>query len=119
MPINAESLAAQLKGIKEDTEETGVPYGLLTHQSRDDWADCYQELVKSPRNAACVQEIQKCLFTVSLDKAVSASKEDAYGKLAMQLLHGGGRSMNSANRWMDKTIQVLSLKLPNLYPKTQ
>lgn len=111
VPINAESLAVQLKCIKEDTEENGIPYGLLTHQSRDDWADSYLELVKSPCNAASVQEIQTCLFTVSLDKAVCASKEEAYDKLATQLLHGGDSSMNSANRWMDKTIQVISIKL--------
>lgn len=92
-----------------------MPYGLLTHQSRDDWAECYRELLKSPQNAACLQEIQKSLFTVSLDNPVSATTEEVYGKLAKQLVHGGGSSLNSANRWMDKTIQVLTMNLAN-YP---
>lgn len=99
-------MAAQLNDIKTLSNGSGKPYGLLTHQSRDDWADCYHELLRSPKNTATIKEIQRSLFTVSLDKAVLSTKEEVYDKLAVQLLHGGGKDENSANRWMDKTIQV-------------
>lgn len=100
-------MASQLRDIKSSCDGIGTPYGLFTHQSRDDWADCYNALLKSPKNTASIKEIQNSLFTVSLDKTVFANEEEAYDKLAVQLLHGGGRNENSANRWMDKTIQVL------------
>lgn len=104
--MNAETLTQQLKAIKEDSCEPGVPYGILTHQPRDDWAKSYCELMKSPESVACVEEIQKSLFTVSLDRNVCSSKDEMYNTISHQLMHGGSRSDNSANRWMDKTIQV-------------
>lgn len=78
----------------------------MSTDSRDNWATAYDELMKSSRNAKSVKVIQESLFTVSLDDNIPFTQDSLYNVLGLQLIHGGGTSKNSANRWMDKTIQV-------------
>lgn len=103
-------LAQQLQQIANSEKQAGLPIGLLSTDSRDNWADAYAELIKSPRNLKNVKVIQESLFTVSLDEHVSFNQESVYNVLGLQLIHGGGTSKNSGNRWMDKTIQVNAFK---------
>ncbi|XP_037828590.1 LOW QUALITY PROTEIN: carnitine O-acetyltransferase-like [Lucilia sericata] len=105
--LNAKVLSQQLQQIANSEKQNGLPIGLLSTDSRDNWAAAYAELMKSSQNAQSVKAIQQSLFTVSLDENVPFNKDSVYNVLGLQLIHGGGSSKNSANRWMDKTIQVV------------
>lgn len=85
----------------------GVPYGILTTDSRDNWAEAYGQLSAMPQNKEAIQTIQTSLFTVSLDECVSFKPGDQANQLILSLIHGGGSRVNSGNRWMDKTIQLV------------
>jgi len=51
--------------------------------------------------------IQGALFTVLLDQCVEIKPDQQANQLILDLIHGGGSNLNSANRWMDKTIQLV------------
>lgn len=58
-------------------------------------------------NRASIGRIQRSLFALSLDAPVLAGPGGRRpGGGAAQVLHGGGASANSPNRWFDKTLQV-------------
>ncbi|XP_075149225.1 carnitine O-Acetyl-Transferase isoform X2 [Haematobia irritans] len=105
--VNAKALAEQLEKIANSENKSGIPFGVLSTDTRDNWAAAYAELMKSPTNANSVKVIQQSLFTVSLDEVVPFNSEELFNVLGLQLIHGGGISKNSGNRWMDKTIQVV------------
>uniref|UniRef100_A0A1B0FQS1 Choline/carnitine acyltransferase domain-containing protein n=1 Tax=Glossina morsitans morsitans TaxID=37546 RepID=A0A1B0FQS1_GLOMM len=105
--LNADVLEGQLIRIISSEKERGIPYGVLTTNKRDDWADAYAELLKSPKNAETIKTIQKSLFTVSLDACVTPYKNTILADRALQLIHGGNVCRNGGNRWMDKTIQLI------------
>lgn len=104
--LNAKILSQQLQQIANSDKQAGIPVGLLSTDSRDNWASAYAELMKSSKNANSIKVIQESLFTVSLDECIPSTAENVYNVMGLQLIHGGGTSKNSANRWMDKTIQV-------------
>lgn len=57
-----------------------------------------------------MQTIERSLFIVCLDQAVTLAPHDAQTKFNVgshQLIHGGGAAQNSANRWFDKTLQLV------------
>uniref|UniRef100_A0A1A9W5I6 Choline/carnitine acyltransferase domain-containing protein n=1 Tax=Glossina brevipalpis TaxID=37001 RepID=A0A1A9W5I6_9MUSC len=105
--LNAEILEGELVRLTLSETERGIPYGVLTTNQRDDWADAYAELLKSQKNAESIKIIQKSLFTVSLDGCTVAYKDTVLADRALQLIHGGNVCRNGANRWMDKTIQLI------------
>ncbi|XP_064554016.1 carnitine O-acetyltransferase-like isoform X2 [Drosophila montana] len=105
--LSAPALAKQLDIIMNAENEIGIPYGILTTDSRDNWAEAYGHLVANPQNMEAVQTIQTSLFTVSLDECVSFKPDDQANELILSLIHGGGSRANSGNRWMDKTIQLV------------
>ncbi|XP_075149226.1 carnitine O-Acetyl-Transferase isoform X3 [Haematobia irritans] len=105
--LNANILAEQLKRITETEKTFGIPIGILTTDQRENWANAYLELSKGEGNCPSLKCIQSSLFTVSLDQNVPYTDGNKYNVLADQILHGGGSTQNSANRWMDKTIQVI------------
>ena len=84
----------------------GPAFGLLTTDTRDNWAEARVELLKPTGNKESVEVIQRALFTVSLDDDVTAKNNEILNVNGLQLIHGGGSQQNAANRWMDKTIQV-------------
>lgn len=79
---------------------------MLSTDNRDNWAKAYDQLTECHKNCKNIKIIQKSLFTVSLDQEVPFDENNKYEILGKQLIHGGGLHENSANRWMDKTIQV-------------
>ncbi|XP_005182585.2 carnitine O-acetyltransferase-like [Musca domestica] len=105
--INAKVLAEQLKRIADTEKSYGLPLGILSTDQRDNWAQSYLELSKCGNNCQSLKCIHSALFTVSLDQCVDFTDADKYNILSHQLIHGGGSKQNSANRWMDKTIQVI------------
>lgn len=105
--IIAPCLAVQLEEIMAKEKEPGVPYGILTTDSRDNWAEAYEHLSNTPRNRVALKTIQNAMFTVSLDECTSPKEGRDAEELILTLIHGKGSKCNSANRWMDKTIQLV------------
>ncbi|SPP82063.1 carnitine O-acetyltransferase [Drosophila guanche] len=102
------NLADQLGSILHCPMERGEPIGLLTHDNRDNWGEAYTYLCGSEgNNESIVHSIEQSLFIVCLDDRVEVPENGASAVHAAQLLHGGGWHQNSANRWMDKTIQLI------------
>lgn len=100
-------LAKQLKDICACCKDFGPPIGVLSTDKRDNWAKAYEKLIECHSNCKNIKIIHKSLFTVSLDQYVPFDDNNKYIVLGQQMVHGGGTKQNSANRWMDKTIQVL------------
>ncbi|XP_055853028.1 carnitine O-acetyltransferase-like [Episyrphus balteatus] len=107
-PLHQEVIFGELKKIFEAEKNEGIPFGILTSDKRDNWATAYAELLALPGNKQSVEEIQKSLFTVSLDGVVC---HDPCGNtktvLAEYLIHGCGSKNYAGNRWFDKTIQLM------------
>lgn len=61
--------------------------------------------------------IERCICLVCLDVPGTGELSDTHR--ALQLLHGGGCSLNGANRWYDKSLQVsvlsVALQLRSLF----
>ncbi|KAM8715751.1 hypothetical protein ACLKA7_002747 [Drosophila subpalustris] len=105
--LSAKSLAKQLDEIMAAESDYGVPYGILTTDNRDNWAEAYEQLAKTPENCEALNTIQSALFTVSLDQCIDVEPEQQATQLILGLIHGNGSKINSGNRWMDKTIQLV------------
>ncbi|KAM8715752.1 hypothetical protein ACLKA7_002748 [Drosophila subpalustris] len=106
--LNINQLRNELLKIVQSNQSKGPEIGLLTHDTRDNWADAYVSLCRQENNSNVVQCIEQSLFTVSLDESVTVHRKgQERSVLAGQLLHGGGLDANSANRWMDKTLQLI------------
>ena len=81
-------------------------------------------------NRACLEKIEDCIFVLCLDDAIpiafnhqrsfdetqSNLRDDT--SMALQMLHGFGANVNSANRWYDKTMQVNDVTILNFKPST-
>ncbi|KAH8233866.1 hypothetical protein KR032_000697, partial [Drosophila birchii] len=105
--LSVTDLINELEAIISCPLEKGDPTGLLTHDNRANWAEAYGAMLCLPGNADTLEAIEQSLFVVCLDKYVPIPKGQEYAVQAHQLLHGGGLEQNSANRWMDKTIQLI------------
>ncbi|KPU75605.1 uncharacterized protein Dana_GF27505, isoform C [Drosophila ananassae] len=105
--IAADNLAEELKNIIANESKLGVPYGILSTDSRDNWAEAYEHLSNYPRNRDALKSIQGAMFTVSLDECTSIKEDEEDEELILSLIHGNGSKVNSGNRWMDKTIQLV------------
>ncbi|XP_036321459.1 carnitine O-acetyltransferase isoform X2 [Rhagoletis pomonella] len=105
--LHPDILVKQFKTIMEAEAKKGVEIGVLSTDNRDNWAQAYEELLKIDGNKELVKTIQSALFTVSLDECFDVADDQFFNELSGQLIHGGGVKLNSANRWMDKTIQLI------------
>ncbi|XP_017108657.3 uncharacterized protein [Drosophila bipectinata] len=105
--LHVHILRDQLEGIINCPVAKGEPFGLLTHDNRGNWAEGYSCLCAPPENDYSVKTIEESLFVVCLDEFVAIPKGRMHVVQAHQLLHGGGMQKNSANRWMDKTLQLI------------
>lgn len=105
--LHAHTLRDALQDILECPIKVGKHFGLLTHDNRSNWAEAYTVLCRPHGNADTVETIEQSLFVVCLDNCVPTPKGEERIVQAHQLLHGGGVRHNSANRWMDKTIQLI------------
>lgn len=105
--LHAHTLRDALQDILECPIKVGKHFGLLTHDNRSNWAEAYTVLCRPHGNADTVETIEQSLFVVCLDNCVPTPKGEERIVQAHQLLHGGGVRQNSANRWMDKTIQLI------------
>lgn len=105
--MSVTSIRDELEAIVNCPLERGEPFGLLTHDNRGNWAEAYLALSCPRGNADSMEAIEQSLFVVCLDDCVPVPKGQESIVQAYQLLHGGGLKQNSANRWMDKCIQLI------------
>ena len=83
--------------------------GLLTSESRDQWANARDVLLKEPTNEVTLKKIESCLFVVCLDDITQnvTDVERSHKDMFKQMLTGMGTRYNGSNRWFDKTIQLV------------
>ncbi|EDW12052.2 carnitine O-acetyltransferase isoform X2 [Drosophila mojavensis] len=105
--FNVLHIRKQLMKVIKSGRLLGPAIGLLTHDKRDHWAEGHEMLCRKDVNAETIQCIEQSLFTVSLDDAIPIPAGEERTLLAAQLMHGGGPHLNSANRWMDKALQLI------------
>lgn len=87
-------------------EKNPLKIGVLTSDNRDNWAKAYAELTKIEANRVSLNEIQKGLFVLSIDREVPQIDDDII-TAEHTLVTGIGASYNSGNRWYDKTVQFV------------
>lgn len=125
--LTEDEIASQLVFVLSDAPclpARPVPIGLLTAQPRSVWAaDRLQLLQLDSQNAHNVELIETALCLVCVDDSLPISfnanrfagaaktGHEAGGRdetnMAHQMIHGGGSGFNSANRWFDKTMQII------------
>ncbi|KAJ8261064.1 hypothetical protein COCON_G00167870 [Conger conger] len=108
-PLTIDQLYMQLEKIWNSSLQTNKePIGILTSQHRNTWEKAYNTLIKDKVNKESVRAIQKSIITVCLDAPMPRVSDELYrSRTAIQMLHGGGSSWNSGNRWFDKTLQFI------------
>lgn len=121
--LNEDEICAQLLHILDDAPclASPPPVGLLTGIQRNKWAEARETLCRDDRNRHNLELIARSLLVICLDEPLPTSfncRLQKGGKghntggrdetnLALQMIHGGGSSYNSSNRWFDKTIQLV------------
>ncbi|GLV45383.1 Choline acetyltransferase [Carabus blaptoides fortunei] len=121
--LNEDELCAQLMHILDDAPclASPPPVGLLTASQRHHWAEAREALAYDDHNRRNLDLIERSLLVVCLDEPLptsfncrlqrggrghTAGQRDETN-MALQMIHGGGSSVNTANRWFDKTIQIV------------
>ncbi|EDW04619.1 GH23211 [Drosophila grimshawi] len=100
-----------------------APVGLLTAEPRSQWAQDRDALQWDERNRRNLELIETALVVLCLDEPLgvnfnargftgatptmhTAGDRDETN-MAHEMIHGGGSEFNSANRWFDKTMQLI------------
>ncbi|XP_005750643.1 carnitine O-acetyltransferase-like isoform X1 [Pundamilia nyererei] len=106
-PLTVDQLCVQMESICTSTSETNTePVGILTTLDRDSWSKAYLSM-KDQTNKESLSAIERSIFTLCLDRAIPR-ESDKYGTCDFHLItHGGGSQWNSANRWFDKSLQII------------
>lgn len=88
---------------------------------RESWHESNESLARDEQNRRNLDLIKKSLLLICLDEPLPVSfncrlQRGAKGltaggrdetNLALQMIHGGGSTYNSGNRWFDKTVQII------------
>ncbi|XP_061563809.1 choline O-acetyltransferase-like [Cololabis saira] len=91
--------------MSEKAEEKLPPFGVLTSDGRTEWAQAREILIKDQTNRDSLALIESCICVVCLDDPCGLQPSDT--NRALMMLHGGGSEKNGANRWYDKSMQVV------------
>lgn len=119
--LNRQQLYDQLSAIVDRSSYPwSSPLGIMTSENRSVWGSLYERMAKNKENRRLFDLINRAIFVLCLDQRTS---HDTYGTVegsndaeenldlwAGQMLHGGGSSFNSGNRWFDKTLQLIIAK---------
>ncbi|CAH0724064.1 unnamed protein product, partial [Brenthis ino] len=82
--------------------------GLLTSMNRDQWAKAREQLIKDENNRTNLELISRALCIMCVDEAGGDRRElDADTNAMLRAMHGGGTRFHTANRWFDKTVQLI------------
>uniref|UniRef100_A0A2A4J498 Choline O-acetyltransferase n=1 Tax=Heliothis virescens TaxID=7102 RepID=A0A2A4J498_HELVI len=82
--------------------------GLLTSMNRDQWARAREQLIKDEMNRMNLELISRALCILCLDEAGGDRADtDADTNAMLRAMHGAGTRYHSANRWFDKTVQLI------------
>ncbi|XP_036402999.1 choline O-acetyltransferase-like [Megalops cyprinoides] len=106
--LSETELLTQLEKIVkrvESEEERLPPIGLVTSDSRAEWAWVRTMLIKDATNRHSLEVMERSLCVVCLDEPCGVELTET-GR-AMQMLHGGGCCANGGNRWYDKPMQFV------------
>ncbi|XP_055875750.1 choline O-acetyltransferase-like isoform X3 [Biomphalaria glabrata] len=105
---------AQVLNMAEQKCNQSEPVGVLTSLPRTLWAEARERLLQDAINRANLHVLENCLFLLCLDKATVPTGPCSLGDMfddmtarTHHIIHGQGVHSNSANRWMDKTIQLI------------
>ncbi|XP_052869315.1 choline O-acetyltransferase [Anopheles cruzii] len=124
--LNDNELTAQLLHILNEApclSEPAGTVGILTADSRLKWAADREMLLLEEGNARNIELIETALVVICIDEPLPltynargfngspAGAHYAGGRdesnMAQEMIHGGGSSYNTANRWFDKTMQLI------------
>ncbi|CAH0673764.1 unnamed protein product [Spodoptera exigua] len=82
--------------------------GLLTSMNRDQWAKAREQLIRDEMNRMNLELISRALCILCLDEAGGDRADtDADTNAMLRAMHGAGTRHHSANRWFDKTVQLI------------
>ncbi|CAH2040065.1 unnamed protein product, partial [Iphiclides podalirius] len=117
--LTAGEIQAQiLHAMVEAAGSAAAPkVGLLTSMGRDDWARAREQLIRCKARRLCVTEennrlnlelISRALCVLCVDEAGGDRADaDAATNAMLRAMHGAGTAYHSANRWFDKTVQLI------------
>lgn len=91
-------MEAQLELILRHPVTQPVGVGILTSMDHDTWADVHANLEKSAVNSKTLDTIRTAITIVCLDGLSPRTPTETIELV----LHGGGSTRASANRWFDK-----------------
>ncbi|XP_063987052.1 choline O-acetyltransferase [Diachasmimorpha longicaudata] len=116
----AELMQQLMKIIETPADPRTPPVGILTATKRPIWSRARTELLKNERNRHNLELLERCLCIVCIDDDVLPvtfnepyKKNDRwlndrdYANALHHCLHGGGSRHLGANRWFDKTFQII------------
>ncbi|CAH1635461.1 unnamed protein product [Spodoptera littoralis] len=82
--------------------------GLLTSMNRDQWAKAREQLIRDEMNRMNLELISRALCILCLDEGGGDRADtDADTNAMLRAMHGAGTRHHSANRWFDKTVQLI------------
>ena len=88
--------------------------GWLTATNRDSWAKTYALLKNmTPSFSDALEELQSGLLLLCLDVDVENEMQDPDRSIALRYWHGNGT--HTANRWFDKSLQLIVSDTPGKY----
>ncbi|XP_067863035.1 peroxisomal carnitine O-octanoyltransferase isoform X6 [Heptranchias perlo] len=99
-------LCRQLTYIKErcNNEPEGPGVSALTAEERTRWAKAREYLISlDPKNLTILEQIQNCLFLISMDDTSPHATPEDYSQICLSALTG-----NPTIRWGDKSYNCLS-----------
>lgn len=124
--LSEDEIASQLLHILSDAPclaQNPPPIGLLTAEPRSIWARDRINILQDEINRRNIELIEESLVLICLDEPLpvqynatgfnganqvghfAGSRDET--NMAHQMIHGGGSHVNTANRWFDKTMQLI------------
>ncbi|XP_071096244.1 carnitine O-acetyltransferase-like [Haliotis cracherodii] len=108
-PLDSVQLYQQLETIVEMSPKPVPSIGILTTRDRASWARNYSTIISDQANRSAMEDIQRsiCVLCVDGEGQPPAGSDHPRSLGLAQMLHGGGSSWNSANRFFDKILQFI------------
>ena len=124
--LSEDEIFSQLLYILSDAPclpQTPPMIGLLTAEPRRVWAKDREMLLLDEQNCRNIELIEQSLILLCLDETLPPTfnargfvgatpsyhitQDRDETNMAHEMIHGGGSDCNTANRWFDKTMQII------------